>query len=234
MRNMNNVPNDLGLLPETFVMPTGNRIPSLFKEPQRRAKLEWARIRKRVSDYASVLSYKWAVVRRASGLQRPMLKLKETKTIARELHHEMYSAFAEGDVHALQKTCTSGLFNTFLKRVNARSKDTKLEWTVERYIGQPKVVSHRVAVLPDPPMSAIRQAVVRLRSMQKLEKFKVRREKKGPKKGEETLVPEGNAVPQEFDEYVVVQKLMFRGKESPWMVWGSIQESEPDDLLKKP
>lgn len=38
------LPNDLGLFPDTFIMPTGSRLPSLFKEPRVRIRLEYKRL----------------------------------------------------------------------------------------------------------------------------------------------------------------------------------------------
>ena len=62
---------------------------------------------------------------------------------------------------------------------------------------------------------AIRQAVVRIRSRQSLERFSA----------DDALVPgSGNA--QEKIEYVVVQRNTIDNKESPWKVWGTTTESD--------
>ncbi|MCJ1473429.1 hypothetical protein MMC13_002080 [Lambiella insularis] len=44
-------PIDLGLLPGTFVMPTGNKLPSILKSTLQRLKLEWHRFKIRVVDF---------------------------------------------------------------------------------------------------------------------------------------------------------------------------------------
>ena len=62
---------------------------------------------------------------------------------------------------------------------------------------------------------SLRQAVVRLRSRQSLER----------------TAPDGEVLPgagkvQEKVEYVVVQKRYQDGKEKPWIVWGTVEESD--------
>ena len=142
------------------------------------------------------------------------------KTAARNLHHEMYAALAEGDKAALGKICANGLLDSFNLKINNRGTHEKYKWTAERYIGQPKVVSHRVAALskPMPNESSLRQAVVRIRSRQVLEKVN-RRGKK-----EEVSA-------KDMDEYLVIQKLMVEGREGDWVVWGTTHETDPNTLL---
>ena len=210
--------NDLGLLQDTLVMPTGARLPGLFKDPSRRAKLEWFRLKSRLRDFASVIVYKWAIVK--GKKPRPKIEFGKMKTVAKRLHHEMYAAFAEGDKAALSKICTQGLLESFTTKINGRGTQDKYEWTAERYIGQPKVVSHRVAAMakPMPNESSLRQAVVRIRSRQVLEKVN-RRGKK-----EEVSA-------KDMDEYLVIQKIMVEGRESDWMIWGTTSETDPSTLL---
>lgn len=57
MKNIDQMPNDVGLIPGTFIMPTGSRLPSLTQEFGARFALEkyraWMRI-KEVFAYVSL------------------------------------------------------------------------------------------------------------------------------------------------------------------------------------
>lgn len=59
-----------------------------------------------------------------------------------------------------------------------------------------------------------RQAIVRIHSLQSLAKF--------TPKGE---LVEGSDTPKEITEYVVLEKKYEGGKESPWYVWGTTEET---------
>ena len=40
----------------TFIMPTGDRVPSLLRKPKLRAQLEWHRLKTRLMDYFRCVS----------------------------------------------------------------------------------------------------------------------------------------------------------------------------------
>ena len=46
----NEMPMDVGLLPGTFIMPSGNRLPSLVYSTKHRLQLEWKRAKERFAD----------------------------------------------------------------------------------------------------------------------------------------------------------------------------------------
>lgn len=71
--------------------------------------------------------------------------------------------------------------------------------------------------------AAIRQAIVRIRSIQSLTKL-VR-----GLPGERDIVISGTGE-EEIDEYFVIQRRIWKEKEEPWMVWGTTQESNIDML----
>lgn len=73
--------------------------------------------------------------------------------------------------------------------------------------------------------AAIRQAVVRIRSIQSLKRTvhgSLHHEDSGAKDPGEG---------KQMDEYLVIQRNIWKGKEQPWMVWGTIQEPDADELL---
>ena len=62
--------------------------------------------------------------------------------------------------------------------------------------------------------------------MQSLTLFK--RKAKG-----EAEVAQGTNVPKEMLEYLVLQRRILDGKEGPWKVWGTTEETQADDILGK-
>lgn len=76
----------------------------------------------------------------------------------------------------------------------------------------------------------MRQAVVRIRSVQSLEKkntmTKMKKEVGG---GGDTAGAGGGG--KMMDEYVVIQKNIFQGVEDDWMVWGTTKESDVSEII---
>lgn len=52
-------------------------------------------------------------------------------------------------------------------------------------------------------------------------------------KGRRESVVEGTDREKQVDEYVVIQRRVMKGKEEPWMVWGTTQETSVDEVLRK-
>ena len=72
------------------------------------------------------------------------------------------------------------------------------------------------------PRSTLRQAVVRIRSVQSFVPAteEVRNGERGQEGGRE----------KDVTELVVIQKRVLRGKEEPWKVWGTTTETSRKDL----
>ena len=118
-------------------------------------------------------------------------------------------------MQALTRICCDGLLTTFRRRVAQRSAYNRLKWTLHKYTTTPRVVSHKAALVPGVKGAGLRQAVVQIRSQQSLQK----------------LTPEGDVMKgtekiHEKTEYIVLQKKMWDEKEEPWMVWGTVEESD--------
>lgn len=102
-----------------------------------------------------------------------------------------------------------------------------MRWTLHRYIGSPRIVSTRIAQLPDTPNSAIFQVVVKVKSVQSLERIR-----KGKDGGEDTVIAGPGSDQKQMVEYLVLQRMMLKGKENPWMVWGTTEETKVEDVLE--
>lgn len=79
----------------------------------------------------------------------------------------------------------------------------------------------------------MRQAVVRIRSIQSLEKYTKTKTKKEKKKEVRSEEDGGVGVVggKMMDEYVVIQKNIFQGVEDDWMVWGTTKESDVSEII---
>ena len=73
--------------------------------------------------------------------------------------------------------------------------------------------------------SGFRQHVVKIKSVQSLDPLVT----KGRTLSETEYVA-GEKKP--MVEYMVLQKRIFKGKEGPWLVWGTVQETNAYDVLK--
>lgn len=126
-----------------------------------------------------------------------------------------------GDVHTLRKICGEGVMASFLSRIQARNPRERYEWKLHKYTKFTRVVSDRAVRLPM-ELSGQRQAVVRIQSRQSLTKYR----------------PDGSVVPgtgqeKELREYVVIQKRLLNGKEEPWFVWGTTEETTLEEVERR-
>jgi protein MBA1 len=72
--------------------------------------------------------------------------------------------------------------------------------------------------------TAVRQVVVRIKSSQSLVKTK-----RNPYTGEEAVVG-GTDKEKTIDEYLVMQRRIWKGREEGWMIWGTIEEFNVKDI----
>ena len=71
----------------------------------------------------------------------------------------------------------------------------------------------------------MRQVVVRLQSKQRLARIIP------GAKGKEEAVMKGTGEAKDVQEYLVIQRRMLLGNEGPWVVWGTIGESDIIDIV---
>jgi len=135
----------------------------------------------------------------------------------------MYTAFAEGDSTTLRKICTDGIYDSMRARIGARARGEKVQWELVQYNKRAKVVSNRAARLPMEG-AAIRQAVVRICSRQKLTRWRKVRGK------DELEMVTGSGKEKNVVEYVVVQRRCAGWKEEDWQVWGTTGETTLKDV----
>ncbi|RAL06408.1 uncharacterized protein BO80DRAFT_11752 [Aspergillus ibericus CBS 121593] len=219
--NRTDLPQDIGLLPGTFIRPLWRDLPSIFHQPSERLHMEWLWIKSAFQNFISLLAYcKWV----NKGLP---LRLKERRQVALSLHKSMYTAFAAGDSTTLRKVCCTGLANQLNSRIAARPKGEQVSWSLEKYIKSPatfftgvRVVSDRATQIPELPDSGVRQVVLRITS----------RQSKGKVSSGQSTDVANNAKQQDCTEYIVIQKLRWTGEEGEWRVWGHATPTTVEDL----
>ncbi|KAK4892893.1 hypothetical protein LTR27_008621 [Elasticomyces elasticus] len=241
------IPLDVGLMQDTLVMPTGKNLPSWTRDWRARMRLERRRLRLRAVEYFSVMIYKYWMVK-----PRPDLALFRISSLARDLHRDTYSHFASGNLQPMESKLCESFLASLRRRISQRAPNTGLKWTVHKYLSKPKCMSYKAAYYPPQKgelkteRNGILQAVVRLHSLQSLQHFKKITVRDGHQKlvvkevatdaqGNEVLEVAEGVVPKdakESVEYLVVQKSLRMGKESPWMVWGTTEETKVKDLRK--
>lgn len=78
----------------------------------------------------------------------------------------------------------------------------------------------------------MRQAVVRIRSVQSLAKRtkNTKKTRRGEEENATAGIGEGGKM---MDEYVVIQKNVFQGVEDDWMVWGTTKETDVSEIIER-
>ncbi|KAI7339142.1 hypothetical protein KC315_g1390 [Hortaea werneckii] len=235
-----NIPDEMGLLPQTFVMPRGKNRPSWFSNFGDRKQMEWTRLKTRMTELGALFIYRFWSVR-----PRPRLQLLTIPGVARDLHKRMYEHFAAGNLTPMENQICDGMLGSLRSRIAQRNPNTGLKWTLHKYLSRPKIASYRTALFPEQKgeknteRNGVIQAVVRIHSLQSLQHIKrmstrdanqklVVREVSVDSQGRESEPLKEGAVPanaKDAVEYVVVQKMIRKGKEGRWMIWGTTEET---------
>ncbi|KAL9054929.1 MAG: hypothetical protein Q9162_003870 [Coniocarpon cinnabarinum] len=210
------VPEDLGLFPGTLIMPVGPEVPPIYSWS--RWKMQLQRMVKKGRDLATVLYMKWSM-----GFFKYQLQRRKIMPTAMALHRQVYAAVADGDEAEIRKVTTEGVRNKLIMQIQGRPESTVYEWDLVKYVGRPKIVSHIANQMPipkndDKEQNLMRQAVVRIQSVQRLTKEEDFLGK------ERTLEPvHGQVAEKEVIEYIVIQKRVLQSVEEPWKFWGTTQ-----------
>lgn len=215
------LPSDMGLLQDTFVTPL--KFPSIFRSPREFFKLQYFRTRLHLRDLLSLFAMKISSPRGKRWWNRALhLNRSKISPVAVDLHQKMYTAFADGDIPKLKEICTDGVFDSMRARIGGRQRTERVKWELLRYNGSSKVVSDRMAQIPGGAGggNALRQAVVRIRSTQKLSRAVGGR------------LVEGSGREKDVVEYVVLQCRFEKWAPQEWRVWGTTMETSLKDVEK--
>jgi len=184
---------------------------------------------------------------------RPRLHILSVPSLAKDLHKKMYTHFASGNLAPMESQICEGLLGSLRSRVSQRNANTSLKWTLHKYLSRPRLASYRAAVYPSQKgetaseRNGLVQAVVRIHSLQSLQHVKrtssrdatgklTVREVLADAQGRELEPVAEGALPKdakESVEYFVIQKSLRRGKEGPWMVWGTAEETTLEKIRRE-
>ena len=76
--------------------------------------------------------------------------------------------------------------------------------------------------------SALYQVVVQIKSVQSLKEIS-----KGRNAEKDTVVEDSKGKQNGVVEYLVMQKMMLRGREGSWKIWGTTEETDVKDVWKE-
>ncbi|TIA66755.1 hypothetical protein D6C83_02248 [Aureobasidium pullulans] len=230
MKNIEQMPNDVGLIPGTFIMPSGDKLPSLFQEPGLRFKLEKYRIWLRTKEVFGRHYMGYFHVKPRADFQTSKIP-----SVSKSLYTDMYTHFAQGNLSPISSQLCENIYSSLDQRIIARGPNTGMQWQLHRWLNEPKIVSHKYMPMSlednkdKTKQTTIQQVVVRMQSLQSLKKIKKVRQ--GGKVVE--MLEEGSSqVAKPVTEYLVVQRLCKRGKMGEWMVWGTTRESSVEEALE--
>ncbi|GKT95252.1 hypothetical protein Ct61P_13102 [Colletotrichum tofieldiae] len=210
----------------THIMLPGTFVPVPFSQLNKSPSALWeytvARLKQRGKDLLTIFGAK--VSSMPSWTSRPRAQLNRTKIVpeAKALHQRLGEAMAAGDKDALREICTPRLFETLSATVSRRKASEKLTWELLRYNGSPRVVSHKIAIMP--PLGrgpVVQQVVVAIGSSQKLGKF-----------DKATGAPlKGGVRVQNQTEYFVMSRQFDPKTWAPkkWLVWGNTKATTLED-----
>ncbi|KAK6417702.1 hypothetical protein LTR95_017294 [Oleoguttula sp. CCFEE 5521] len=212
-------PDDIGLLPDTFVLP---------RNPRER--YSWS-IRKkwlytRFFEWISMFQLRFSTPKPRPRLQKALLP-----ALAQDLHTRMLTAFAAGDLSPIAPKLSQGILTSLKSRLATREPNTSTSWHLLATLSSPKLVSYKPVVLPTSSKDKKLQyenwnvqATVRLHTRQSLQNVKksMKRRERGTMVEEVTVL--GKPEVKEVVEYVVLQKVVRKGKTGEWGLWGFAEE----------
>ncbi|KAJ5965903.1 hypothetical protein N7481_012617 [Penicillium waksmanii] len=235
----NQLPNDIGLLPGTFVRPLWRDMPSVFDKPRDRLQMEWTWIKAWFQNVMSLIIYT------KKDNNYPLL-LTERRKIATSLYEKLYTTFASGDIPKLKQITCDGLSTKLISQIEARRPTEVVTWNLIKWLRQPsthftgvRVLSDRATQLPEVPKSGIRQIVLRVSSRQSMTKVNTAPFQKAAKGtttagGSKDVAAQQPAKEQDVTEYVVIQQLIWNGKDAGWRVWGNTKPTTMEQIWHDP
>nr|OQO32282.1 hypothetical protein B0A51_00341 [Rachicladosporium sp. CCFEE 5018] len=212
-------PNDIGLLPDTFILP---------RNPRER--YNWT-IRKR---WLYTRFWEWIAtyqLRFMTRKPRPRLHLSRIPALAQDLHTRTLTAFAAGDLTPIQSSLSQGIFSSLKSRLATREPNTITSWHLLATLRSPKLVSYKPILLPSSSSDKTAQrdnwnlqAVVRLHTRQILQNLKKTAKRGAGGKMVEEVAVLGKPEVKEVVEYVVLQKVWRKARAGEWGLWGFADE----------
>ncbi|KAJ5668024.1 uncharacterized protein N7477_006594 [Penicillium maclennaniae] len=174
-------------------------------------------------------------------IYRWQLKLTDTllwgkrRQIVRQLHEDMYTAFANGDKNALKALCVPSFADKLIAQIDSRPAGQKITWTLNSWLRRPdtlfrgiRILSDRATQFPEISSAGVRQIVFCMTSRQTMSKSRRVGFGKAAKVFEEPKKV------QDCREYITIQQITFRGKPGGWRIWGHAKPTTIEDINTDP
>lgn len=184
--------------------------------------------------------------------QRPKIRSRTIPAVAKDLHNQLFSAYAKGQKDKIAKITAESLAQSMAARISYREKSEVLQWNVTRYLSRPRLVSQKAGELPfdiEGAKAGARQAVVRIHTEQSLllgkhatdnerrwanDRDRVARDAfwQYEHESENDLMEWGSPRVKVLVEYVVLQRRLIKGVEEPWHIVGFARESTIEEVRR--
>ncbi|KAF2440558.1 hypothetical protein P171DRAFT_435350 [Karstenula rhodostoma CBS 690.94] len=218
-----NVPDDIGLVPGTFVHAP--LFPLTRFSLKDRMSYEWKWLRARLTSWYQLWRFRRSFTENPPHMY--WLSLKNRKTLSQDAvlkYKALYESFANADSKAISTMCASGVAQEFQTRIESRPAGVRMQWNVQ---GEPscKIVSNVASPLSLPGFedTGLHQVVFRIQSKQTLRFGESKESRK--KKDQDSAATSSDIV-----EYFVLQKQFIRGSAKGWKVWGFTDFATPKSI----
>ncbi|KJR89502.1 uncharacterized protein SPSK_06433 [Sporothrix schenckii 1099-18] len=229
-------------IPQTFVPPPMGQY---LSQPTVFAKLFWWGLKSRVSDYFAELSIR--LQSKPSFFKGAVFKpnKKAIAPMAKNMHYQMLEATAAGDIATLRRLLTTSHLDEITGLISRRPRGQRCQWELLSYKGKPKLVSHKVVMVPGAMPMYIRQVVVTIRSRQRFTwtmndvaraQGNIRMRTKTAAAAAAKNPPSApRVVEKDVKENVILVAMLDRQtwKTADWRIFGFIQETTPESWLQE-
>lgn len=182
----------------------------------------------RVTDRVQILSQTWRLKDKFFSRAKLRADRKGVVDAALKLHAEMSSCLAQGgraDKARLGQICVPKLHRSLLAALETRPKGKSFKWELVGLKGKPfwpRIVDHKWTELDIGVAQCFRQAVVGIKSRQRLTEV-------------DADGKEGTSKEMDVTEYLVLWRSVNRENlsQSNWKIYGTLKETSYDELLKE-
>ncbi|KAL5427867.1 hypothetical protein PMIN04_001072 [Paraphaeosphaeria minitans] len=222
IRDVRNLPDDIGLVPGTFVHAP--MFPLTRFSLKNRIWYEWKWIRARLTSWYQLRRFRQEIGGKPNmfWFSRKNRQMLSQDAILK--YKALYESFAKADFKTISALCASGVAKEFQTRLASRPAGVRMLWDVQ---GEPicKIVSN-IAMpleLPGYESTGVHQVVFRIQSKQTL---KLRESEEPRKKKDQDFA----STSSDIVEYFVLQKQFIRGRAKGWKVFGFTDFSTPKSI----
>lgn len=182
----------------------------------------------RATDRVQIAMQTWRLKEKTFSFAKFRARRKGIVAEALKLHAEMSTCLAQGgraDKARLTAICVPKLQRSLIAAIETRPKGKSFKWELLKLKGWPfwpRVIDHKWTELDVGFQQSFRQAVVGIKSRQRLTELDANGEARGSKELDVT-------------EYIVLWRSMdsVNRKQGDWKIYGTLKETTFKDLIKE-